>query len=71
MKTSRRTRLVYSGEFAAKVDVDMIEEEGGWSPYLSVADAQKLDETREALKSRDLKKASSLGAVFKLIPLGS
>ena len=46
MKTSRRTRRVYSGEFAAKVDVDMIGEEGGWSPYLSVADAQKLDGTR-------------------------
>jgi hypothetical protein len=45
------------------------ESETGWSPYLSLDDAQKLDEVREALRASDLKKASRLARVFQLTPL--
>jgi hypothetical protein len=36
---------------------------------LSLDDAQKLDEVREALRASDLKKASRLARVFQLTPL--
>jgi hypothetical protein len=37
------------GKLAAEVSVQLIETEDGWSPYLSVEDARKLDDVREAL----------------------
>jgi hypothetical protein len=46
----KKTKLVREGKYAAEVPVDLIEEEGDWSPYLSVDDAQKLDAVRLALR---------------------
>ena len=69
MKKSRRTNLVHCGEYVAEVEVDLIEEEGGWSPYVTVEDAERLDEVREALESGDLRRASSLGRVYRLTPV--
>ncbi|MFM7791207.1 MAG: hypothetical protein ACKO90_24910 [Microcystis panniformis] len=34
----------------AEVEVELIETPEGWSPYLSLEDAQKLDDVREALR---------------------
>jgi hypothetical protein len=50
----------------AEVDVDLIDSDTGWSPYLSLDDAYKLDDVREALRRGDLKTASTLGRVFAL-----
>jgi hypothetical protein len=47
----------------------LIETEEGWSPYLSLADAQKLDAVRKALRHGDLKQASQLARVFQLTPV--
>lgn len=52
----------------AQVDVELIYADDGWSPYLSLEDAYKLDDVREALKQGDLKAASKLGRVHKLTP---
>jgi hypothetical protein len=69
MITKRRTKLVHEGHYAAQAEVDCVESETGWSPYMSLDDAQKLDEVREALRAGDLKKASRLARVFQLTPL--
>ena len=69
MTRRRRTRFVNEGEYAAAVEVEWIESDTGWSPYLSLDDAQKLDEVREALRSGDLKKATQLGRVYQLTPV--
>ncbi len=69
MSTRRRTKYVLEGQYAAAVDVNWIESETGWSPYLSLEDAQKLDEVREALRRGDLTRASQLGRVFQLTPV--
>ena len=63
MKTKPKTKLVHEGDFVAEVSVELIETEDGWSPYLSVEDARKLDEVREALRCGDLKSAARLGAI--------
>ena len=68
-KTS--TKLVHEGEYVAEVKVELIYTDEGWSPYLSLDDAQKLDDVREALRNRDLKTASKLSRVFSLTPLAS
>ena len=68
---SKRTKLIHEGRYMAEVDVDLIEDESGWSPYLSAADAMKLDDVREALRRGDLAAASSVARVFELRPVAS
>ena len=63
------TKFVHEGQYAAAVEIEWVESDTGWSPYLSVADAQKLDEVREALKTGDLGKAGHLARVYQLTPL--
>ncbi len=69
MNTKRKTKLVHEGDFVAEVPVELIETEDGWSPYLSVEDAKKLDEVREALRRGDIKSAAKFGRVFRLTPV--
>jgi hypothetical protein len=67
MKTS--VKLVREGNFAAEVSVNLIEEPGGWSPYLSIEDGQKLDAVRKSLKDGNLAAAARYGRVFELTPV--
>jgi hypothetical protein len=69
MREKRYTKLVHEGEYIAEVDVQLIYTDDGWSPYLSVEDASKLDNVREALKHGDLKAAVSMARVFTLKPI--
>lgn len=69
--TRRTIKLIHEGKYAAKVPVDLIEEEGGWAPYLSVDDAMKLDLVRRALWQGDLQTAARYGQVFELKPVAT
>lgn len=69
MKTRRHKKLVHEGQYVAEVDVELIEDEDAWSPYLSLDDTKKLDAVRKALLRADLKKASELAKVFELTPV--
>ncbi len=69
MTRRRRTKLIHEGQYAAEVDIELIESQEGWAPYLSLEDAQKLDEVRAALRQGDLQKASQLARIFKLTPV--
>lgn len=71
MNKRRHTKLVREGAYAAEVEVEFIEAEGGWAPYLSLDDAHKLDEVREALRRGDIRTASRLARVFSLTPLSA
>ena len=61
--------LVREGQYMAEVPVTLIETGSGWSPYLSLDDAEKLDEVRLALRRGDLKAAARLGKVCELTPV--
>ena len=69
MNKRAHTKLIHEGKYAAEVDIEWLEDDTEWSPYLSVADAQKLDAVREALRQGDLQRASQLARVFTLTPL--
>jgi len=69
MKKRHHTKLVHEGKYVAEVDVELLETDDEWSPYLSMDDANKLDEVREALRRGDLKAAARLGRVFALTPV--
>jgi len=67
----KRTKLIHAGRYVAEVDVELIEDETGWSPYLTPEDAFKLDDVRDALLRGDLQSASRLARVFELRPVAS
>jgi len=69
MRKRRHIKLVDEGQYVARVEVEIIETDEGWSPYLSLEDAYKLDDVRDALRRRDLKTAMRLSRVFNLIPV--
>jgi len=69
MSTRPGTKFVHEGQYAAEVEVHWIDSEDGWSPYLSLEDAKKLDQVREALRSGDLATASRLSRVYQLKPV--
>ena len=69
MTARRTTKLVHEGQYVAEVEVEMIITSEGWSPYLSLDDAYKLDDVRQALRDGDVKRASLLAKVFTLTPV--
>jgi len=69
MKIRHYTKLVHEGEYVAEVDVELIEDDTGWSPYLSLDDALRLDDVREALRRRDIRSALRQARLFTLTPV--
>ena len=62
-------KLIHEGRYAAEVPVELIEDDTGWSPYLSVEDAKKLDAVRLALRRGEIAEAAKHGSVFELTPV--
>jgi len=64
-------KIIREGKYVAEVEVDMIYTDEGWSPYLSLDDAYKLDDVRETLKRGDLPSALKLAKIYTLTPVTS
>lgn len=69
MNRRHNIKLVREGEYAAEVPVQLLEDDTGWSPYLSAEDALKLDDVRRALRAGDVASAARLARVFRLEPV--
>jgi hypothetical protein len=69
MTKRQHTKLVHEGNYVAEVDVEILDTGEGWSPYISLGDAQKLDDVRESLRKGDLQRATKLARVFYLTPV--
>ena len=63
------TKMVHEGDYVAEVDVELIETDSDWSPYLKPEDAYKLDDVRLALREGNIKAASKQARVFELKPV--
>jgi hypothetical protein len=62
----KHTKLVHEGKYAAEVEINIIDSNEGWSPYLSLEDALKLDDVREALRHGDIETAERSAKVYEL-----
>ncbi|MHB0980208.1 MAG: hypothetical protein ACYC5Q_09110 [Thermoleophilia bacterium] len=69
MTVKHYTKMVHEGEYVAEVEVELIYTDQGWSPYLSLEDAYKLDDVREALRDGDIKSAARHANVYTLTPV--
>jgi hypothetical protein len=67
----RTTKLVREGRYAAEVPIDLIEDETGWSPYIGVDDAAKLDIVRSALRKGNLATAAKHARLFELLAISA
>jgi hypothetical protein len=69
MRKRRSTKLIHEGQYVAQVEIDLLNSKEGWSPYLSLEDALKLDDVRAALRRGDLEAAANLSRVYTLTPV--
>ena len=69
MSNRKQFKLVHEGEYAAQVEVELIDSAEGWGPYLSLEDVRKLDDVRVALRNGDITAAAKLAHVFRLTPI--
>ncbi len=66
MNKRKHTKLVHEGKFIAEVDIEIVDTNDGWSPYLSLDDALKLDDVRNALKNGDIAYANKIARVYQI-----
>ena len=69
MKKRHHIKLVHERGYVAEVEIELIDTGEGWSPYLSLEDAEKLDDVREALRREDIDTARKLSKVYRLTPV--
>ncbi len=55
MLKRKHTKSIHERNYVAEVDVELIETDKGWSPYLSLEDACRLDDVRDALRRGDVR----------------
>ena len=69
MKHRKKIKYVHEGCYVAEVEVELLEDDTGWSPYLSIEDAYKLDDVRDAIRHGDLQAAAKYGRIYELRPV--
>ena len=71
MSKRNNTKYVVEGDYVAEVDVKLLEDDTAWAPYLSIEDACKLDDVRDALRRKDIVGAARLARVFEKHPIAA
>ena len=69
MKRRKKTKYIHEGRYVAEIEVEVVEDEMGWSPYLNLDDAYRLDDVRDALRQGDLNAAAKYGRIYELRPV--
>ena len=69
MRKRHQTKLIHEGDYVAEVDVEFVDTDGEWSPYLSLDDALKLDDVRLARRQKDLATVARYARIFSLTPV--
>ncbi len=71
MPHRKHTKLVHEGKYVAEVEVEIIDSEDAWSPYISLEDAMKLDAVRQLLREEKIKEAKVYGKIYQLKPVAA
>ncbi len=65
-KIKKKKKFIHEGKYVAEVEVEVMVDDTEWAPYISLEEAYKLDDIRDALKRGDLKEASKQARVYEL-----
>ena len=69
MTNKSMTKLIHEGKYVAEVDIELIVTDDEWAPYLSLEDAYKLDDVRQALYEGNLQEAAKFARIYELTPV--
>ena len=64
MQMKKKKKYIHVGHYVAEIEVELLETDDQWAPYLSLEDTHRLDEVREALSKNDTKTAAKYGVVY-------
>ena len=67
--TRRKSKYVHEGKYMAVIEVELVAHENEWAPYLTLEDAYKLDDVRDALRRGDLEAAAENAMIYELHPI--
>lgn len=71
IRKRKKSKYIHEGRYVAEVEVELLETDTEWSPYLSVEDALRLDDAREAMRHGDFESASKYGRIYELRPVAN
>lgn len=66
---SRINKLIRDEDLVAEVAVELGDADEPWGPTISLDDAKKIDEVREAMRQRDYEKVRAVGRLYRLVPI--
>jgi len=69
MRNRLKTKYVHEGKYVGELEVSLIEDATEWSPYISIDDAYKIDDVRDALRQGDLDAASRYARIYEMRPI--
>lgn len=69
MKKRQHKKLIQEGKYVAEIEVEIIDSDEGWLHYLSLDDAYRIDDLRQALRNEDIRSASRMARVYTLTPV--
>ena len=69
MKRHKHTKLIHEGDYVAEVEVEVLDDDEGWGPTMSLEEASRLDRLRVALRQNDLTSALEIARVYRLTPV--
>ncbi len=71
MPNRKHVKLLHEGKYVAEVEIEIIDNENSWSPYISLDDTLKLDTVRELLRAENIDEAKKYGKVYLLKPIAA
>ncbi len=71
MSNRKHTKFLHEGKYVAEVEIEIVDNENYWSPYISLDDAFKLDTVRELLRNENIEEAKKYGKVYLLKPVAA
>ncbi|MCC6579380.1 MAG: hypothetical protein IT440_03000 [Phycisphaeraceae bacterium] len=69
MSTTTTFRTVRRDDLLVEVEVELLDQDHPWGPFLSSRDAMKLNRVRRALREGDLREAAKWGRLYRLTPV--
>ena len=71
MPNRKHTKFLHEGKYVAEVEIEIIDNENAWSPYMSLDDTLMLDTVRELLREGNITEAKKYGKVYVLKPVAA